>query len=61
MVVILVRFGVKDGVSVRVSLKGPGKVRVRIMAQDCKKGCSYRIGVRVRVWLGFGWDFGLKR
>ena len=32
MVVILVRFGVKDGVSVRVSLKRPGKVRVRIMA-----------------------------
>ncbi len=26
------KFGAKDGVSVRVSLKGTGKVRVRIMA-----------------------------
>ena len=55
------KFGAKDGVSVRVSLKGTGKVRARIMAHDCEKGCSYRIGVRVRLGLSCGWGSGLKR
>ena len=61
MVVILVRFGVEDGDSVRVSLKGTVKGRVRIMAQDCEKGCSFMIGVRVRVGLGCGRSSGQKR
>ena len=61
MVVMLVRFANKDGVTVRVSPKGTGKVRSRIMAHDCEKGCSYRIGVRVRLGLSCGWGSGLKR